>query len=56
LSVTAQSWIVRDLLEAVQWCLSCENSFVEIVQEMRYKNWMCLDRGEYVMEVLTILN
>lgn len=31
LPVAAQSWIVRDLLEAVQRCLFCGNSFVEIV-------------------------
>lgn len=31
LPVAAQSWIVRDLLEAVHRCLFCGNSFVEIV-------------------------
>ncbi|KAG0698424.1 putative zinc-finger of transcription factor IIIC complex-domain-containing protein [Suillus ampliporus] len=31
LPLAAQSWIVRDLLEAVQRCLFCGNSFVEIV-------------------------
>lgn len=31
LPAVAQSWIVRDLLEAVQRCLFCGNSFVEIV-------------------------
>ncbi|KAG1744546.1 putative zinc-finger of transcription factor IIIC complex-domain-containing protein, partial [Suillus paluster] len=30
LPVAAQSWIVRDLLEAVQRCLFCGNGFVEI--------------------------
>lgn len=31
LPIAAQSWIVRDLLEVVQRCLFCGNSFVEIV-------------------------
>lgn len=31
LPLAARSWIVRDLLESVQRCLFCGNSFVEIV-------------------------